>query len=192
VAPAPGGAAHARRQARAALRRDDPDPAAVLRHQRRALLHPADPGPGRRERPPLRAGAQRRLHLHPHQRRHHPASISVAMRRSLLLWTIPVPMPTTGRRGSVIVYFCCFVMGFGPIPNILCADIFPTRVRGICSLTSPSGSATSPSPTTSPSCSPPSASPESLASTPSSAASRSPWWEDIPCSSGLVLSCFHT
>ena len=33
---------------------------------------------------------------------------------------------------SVVVYFCCFVMGFGPIPNILCAEIFPTRVRGIC------------------------------------------------------------
>ncbi|WOL07342.1 monosaccharide-sensing protein 2 [Canna indica] len=33
---------------------------------------------------------------------------------------------------SVIVYFCCFVMGFGPIPNILCAEIFPTRVRGAC------------------------------------------------------------
>ena len=34
--------------------------------------------------------------------------------------------------GSVIVYFCCFVMGFGPIPNILCSEIFPTRVRGLC------------------------------------------------------------
>lgn len=34
--------------------------------------------------------------------------------------------------GSVIVYFCTFVMGFGPIPNILCSEIFPTRVRGIC------------------------------------------------------------
>uniref|UniRef100_A0A804J6G6 Major facilitator superfamily (MFS) profile domain-containing protein n=1 Tax=Musa acuminata subsp. malaccensis TaxID=214687 RepID=A0A804J6G6_MUSAM len=33
---------------------------------------------------------------------------------------------------SVIVYFCCFVMGFGPIPNILCSEIFPTRVRGVC------------------------------------------------------------
>ncbi|CAI9758078.1 unnamed protein product [Fraxinus pennsylvanica] len=33
---------------------------------------------------------------------------------------------------SVIIYFCCFVMGFGPIPNILCSEIFPTRVRGIC------------------------------------------------------------
>ncbi|WOL05874.1 monosaccharide-sensing protein 2 [Canna indica] len=33
---------------------------------------------------------------------------------------------------SVMVYFCCFVMGFGPVPNILCAEIFPTRVRGVC------------------------------------------------------------
>ncbi|XP_057956944.1 monosaccharide-sensing protein 2-like [Malania oleifera] len=33
---------------------------------------------------------------------------------------------------SVVLYFCCFVMGFGPIPNILCAEIFPTRVRGLC------------------------------------------------------------
>ena len=33
---------------------------------------------------------------------------------------------------SVMLYFCFFVMGFGPIPNILCAEIFPTRVRGIC------------------------------------------------------------
>ncbi|CAM0956342.1 unnamed protein product [Alopecurus aequalis] len=33
---------------------------------------------------------------------------------------------------SVIVYFCFFVMGFGPTPNILCAEIFPTSVRGIC------------------------------------------------------------
>lgn len=33
---------------------------------------------------------------------------------------------------SVVLYFCCFVMGFGPVPNILCAEIFPTRVRGLC------------------------------------------------------------
>lgn len=33
---------------------------------------------------------------------------------------------------SVVLYFCFFVMGFGPIPNILCAEIFPTRVRGLC------------------------------------------------------------
>lgn len=33
---------------------------------------------------------------------------------------------------SVVLYFCCFVMGFGPVPNILCSEIFPTRVRGLC------------------------------------------------------------
>lgn len=33
---------------------------------------------------------------------------------------------------SVILYFCFFVMGFGPIPNILCSEIFPTSVRGVC------------------------------------------------------------
>ncbi|KAF0896593.1 hypothetical protein E2562_026296 [Oryza meyeriana var. granulata] len=84
-------------------------------------------------------------------------SIGVAMRlmdvsgrRRLLLSTLPVliaslavlvvanvvPMAATAHAalstGSVIVYFCCFVMGFGPIPNILCAEIFPTRVRGLC------------------------------------------------------------
>ncbi|KAI4321686.1 hypothetical protein MLD38_035037 [Melastoma candidum] len=32
----------------------------------------------------------------------------------------------------VIVYFCCFVTAYGPIPNILCSEIFPTRVRGLC------------------------------------------------------------
>lgn len=32
----------------------------------------------------------------------------------------------------VIIYFCCFVMAYGPIPNILCSEIFPTRVRGLC------------------------------------------------------------
>lgn len=33
---------------------------------------------------------------------------------------------------SVVIYLCCFVMAFGVIPNILCAEIFPTRVRGLC------------------------------------------------------------
>lgn len=33
---------------------------------------------------------------------------------------------------SVIVYESVFCMGFGVIPNILCAEIFPTSVRGIC------------------------------------------------------------
>lgn len=32
----------------------------------------------------------------------------------------------------VIIYFCCFVAAYGPIPNILCSEIFPTRVRGLC------------------------------------------------------------
>ncbi|XP_061372780.1 monosaccharide-sensing protein 2-like isoform X2 [Gastrolobium bilobum] len=32
----------------------------------------------------------------------------------------------------VVVYFCCFVSAYGPIPNILCSEIFPTRVRGLC------------------------------------------------------------
>ncbi|XP_024013749.1 monosaccharide-sensing protein 3 isoform X2 [Eutrema salsugineum] len=33
---------------------------------------------------------------------------------------------------SVMVYLSCFVMGFGAIPNILCSEIFPTSVRGLC------------------------------------------------------------
>lgn len=37
----------------------------------------------------------------------------------------------------VVVYESVFCMGFGVIPNIICAEIFPTSVRGICiSLTS--------------------------------------------------------
>ncbi|XP_039787397.1 monosaccharide-sensing protein 2-like, partial [Panicum virgatum] len=76
--------------------------------------------------------------------------MNVSGRRSLLLWTLPVliaslvvlvaasvvPMAAAAHAavatGSVMVYLCCFVMGFGPIPNILCAEIFPTRVRGLC------------------------------------------------------------
>ncbi|CAM0870167.1 unnamed protein product [Alopecurus aequalis] len=33
---------------------------------------------------------------------------------------------------SVGIYFCVFVMGFGPIPNIFCSEIFPNKVRAIC------------------------------------------------------------
>lgn len=33
---------------------------------------------------------------------------------------------------SVVVYLSCFVMGFGAIPNIICSEIFPTNVRGLC------------------------------------------------------------
>ncbi|KAH7851756.1 hypothetical protein Vadar_016182 [Vaccinium darrowii] len=76
--------------------------------------------------------------------------MDVAGRRSLLLFTLPVlllslitlvlgniiSMGSVVHAAistvSVVVYFCCFVMGFGPIPNILCAEIFPTRVRGVC------------------------------------------------------------
>ncbi|KAI4339473.1 hypothetical protein MLD38_024415 [Melastoma candidum] len=84
-------------------------------------------------------------------------SIAVAMRlmdtsgrRSLLLYTIPIlilslvilvlgslidmgsVVNAVISTISVVLYFCFFVMGFGPTPNILCAEIFPTRVRGLC------------------------------------------------------------
>ncbi|KAK4351768.1 hypothetical protein RND71_027286 [Anisodus tanguticus] len=76
--------------------------------------------------------------------------MDVAGRRSLLLYTIPVlilsliflVIGNTINLGSVahavvstvcvILYFCFFVTGYGPIPNILCSEIFPTRVRGLC------------------------------------------------------------
>ncbi|KAL5562319.1 hypothetical protein UlMin_032066 [Ulmus minor] len=76
--------------------------------------------------------------------------MDIAGRRTLLLSTIPVLILTLAilvlgslvnlgsivnaaiSTTSVVVYFCCFVMGFGPVPNILCAEIFPTRVRGLC------------------------------------------------------------
>lgn len=71
-------------------------------------------------------------------------------RRTLLLTTMPflifalvvlvvsnaITMGTTVKAAisclGVVAYICLFVMGFGPIPNILCAEIFPTRVRGVC------------------------------------------------------------
>ncbi|KAK3194759.1 hypothetical protein Dsin_026069 [Dipteronia sinensis] len=76
--------------------------------------------------------------------------MDVSGRRSLLLCTIPIlilsllilvlgsavdmgkVVNASISTVSVILYFCFFVMGFGPIPNILCAEIFPTRVRGLC------------------------------------------------------------
>ncbi|CAL9074772.1 unnamed protein product [Musa acuminata var. zebrina] len=76
--------------------------------------------------------------------------MDVSGRRSLLLGTIPlliasllllvlVNMVDLGAIAhaalstvSVVVYMCCFVMGFGPIPSIICSEIFPTRVRGKC------------------------------------------------------------
>jgi MFS family permease len=32
----------------------------------------------------------------------------------------------------VVTYESVFCMGYGVIPNIICAEIFPTSVRGIC------------------------------------------------------------
>lgn len=76
--------------------------------------------------------------------------MDVSGRRTLLLTTIPVLILSLlllvigglidfGSVANaaisavgVVIYICCFVMGFGPIPNILCSEIFPTRVRGIC------------------------------------------------------------
>ncbi|KAF9682083.1 hypothetical protein SADUNF_Sadunf05G0071500 [Salix dunnii] len=76
--------------------------------------------------------------------------MDVSGRRSILLYTIPIlvvslvvfilgsvfnmdsSLKAVISTGSVMIYLSCFVMGFGVIPNILCAEIFPTRVRGIC------------------------------------------------------------
>lgn len=33
---------------------------------------------------------------------------------------------------GVVVFTSIFVMAFGIVPNILCSEIFPTRVRGLC------------------------------------------------------------
>eukprot|EP00850_Spirogloea_muscicola_P021296 SM000243S08597 [mRNA] locus=s243:43736:47022:- [translate_table: standard] len=73
-----------------------------------------------------------------------------AGRRQLLLSTIPVmavallllvlstALSSSGLLGAiaalvgVLLFSCSFVMGFGPIPNIICSEIFPTRVRGLC------------------------------------------------------------
>ncbi|KAL2621063.1 hypothetical protein R1flu_001268 [Riccia fluitans] len=70
-------------------------------------------------------------------------------RRSLLLYTLPILVVAlfcvilvttfipTGLVQAILsfigvaTFICCFVMGFGPIPNIVCSEIFPTRVRGI-------------------------------------------------------------
>lgn len=70
--------------------------------------------------------------------------------RSLLLSTIPIliaalialVLSSIVSMGSVVnaiistigvvVFTSIFVMAFGIIPNILCSEIFPTRVRGLC------------------------------------------------------------
>ncbi|CAA0385713.1 unnamed protein product [Arabidopsis thaliana] len=76
--------------------------------------------------------------------------MDVTGRRSLMLLTIPIlilslvtlvigSLVNLGgsinaliSTASVTVYLSCFVMGFGAIPNILCSEIFPTSVRGLC------------------------------------------------------------
>ncbi|CDY29502.1 BnaA06g14680D [Brassica napus] len=76
--------------------------------------------------------------------------MDVSGRRALLLWTIPVLIVSLVAlfiselvqiskvvnaalsTVCVVLYICFFVMGYGPIPNILCSEIFPTRVRGLC------------------------------------------------------------
>uniref|UniRef100_A0A6N2LFM7 Major facilitator superfamily (MFS) profile domain-containing protein n=1 Tax=Salix viminalis TaxID=40686 RepID=A0A6N2LFM7_SALVM len=76
--------------------------------------------------------------------------MDISGRRTLLLTTIPVlilsllvliifELVTVSSvvnaailTACVIVFICCFVSAYGPIPNILCSEIFPTRVRGLC------------------------------------------------------------
>lgn len=70
--------------------------------------------------------------------------------RTILLSTIPVliialitlatlSLLNKGQEGSatislvsIVLYNCFFVMGFGPIPAMICAEIFPTHIRGLC------------------------------------------------------------
>ncbi|KAL4650450.1 hypothetical protein ACB092_01G089400 [Castanea dentata] len=76
--------------------------------------------------------------------------MDTAGRRKLLLTTIPVLVVSliilvfsqlvtistvvnaALSTACVVIYFCVFVTAYGPIPNILCSEIFPTRVRGLC------------------------------------------------------------
>ncbi|KAF5753114.1 monosaccharide-sensing protein 2 [Tripterygium wilfordii] len=76
--------------------------------------------------------------------------MDVSGRRSILLATIPILVVSLAvliisntvsmgamvnaiiSTASVVVYSSCFVMGFGVIPNMLCAEIFPTCIRGVC------------------------------------------------------------
>ncbi|CAL0331656.1 unnamed protein product [Lupinus luteus] len=76
--------------------------------------------------------------------------MDVSGRRSIMLYSIPVlvvclvvlvvresiQMSSVLNAAisaiSVVVFESCFCMGFGIIPNIVCAEIFPTNVRGIC------------------------------------------------------------
>lgn len=41
----------------------------------------------------------------------------------------PVPKASQGMAAVLYIYCCFYSMGWGPIPWIYCADIFPTRTR---------------------------------------------------------------
>ncbi|KAE9606938.1 hypothetical protein Lal_00025850 [Lupinus albus] len=76
--------------------------------------------------------------------------MDVSGRRSIMLYSIPVlivclvvlvvresfhmssVLNAAISAISVVVYESCFCMGFGIIPNVICAEIFPTNVRGMC------------------------------------------------------------
>ncbi|XP_062112843.1 monosaccharide-sensing protein 2-like [Humulus lupulus] len=76
--------------------------------------------------------------------------MDISGRRALLLYTVPVLIVSLSllvissffklgtimtaiiSTPSVVIYLCSFVMAFGSIPNTLCSEIFPTRVRGLC------------------------------------------------------------
>ncbi|KAF7829073.1 monosaccharide-sensing protein 2-like [Senna tora] len=76
--------------------------------------------------------------------------MDIAGRRSIMLYTIPIlivslmvlvvrdsfnissVLNAAITAVSVVIYESIFCMGFGVIPNIVCAEIFPTSVRGIC------------------------------------------------------------
>lgn len=80
----------------------------------------------------------------------HTPILSLCFLRSLLLSTIPIlvlsllvlVVTSVFNLGSVtyavistigiMVYQSIFCMGFGVIPNIMCSEIFPTKVRGLC------------------------------------------------------------
>ena len=76
--------------------------------------------------------------------------MDISGRRSILLYTIPILIVSlmvlllkdlfhlssilnaTITTICVVTYESIFCMGYGVIPNIICAEIFPTGVRGIC------------------------------------------------------------
>lgn len=76
--------------------------------------------------------------------------MDICGRRALLLFTTPIlmlslsaiPLSSIMNMGSVAqailfqvaltICFCSYVVGLGPIPNILCSEMFPTRARATC------------------------------------------------------------